>query len=138
MARGSIWDEELKKFAAYKDLSRHPNPSILHRWTTSGENEFGQLFQGFMDTKGMDVLDWIWYGDVPPHKTVTYPQYTMDIRPEKAKPYRTRITAGGNLLEYLGNVTTHTAGMETIKCHWNSVLSTKSAKYCIGEISNMY
>jgi len=86
----------------------------------------------------MDVLDWIHYSDVPPHKTITYPQYTVDIRPEKAEPYRTRITAGGNLLEYLGNVTTHTAGMETIKCHWNSVLSTKGAKYCTGDISNMY
>ena len=36
MARGLIWDEELKKFAAYKDLSKHPNPTIRHRWTTSG------------------------------------------------------------------------------------------------------
>ena len=114
MARGSTWDEELKKFAAYKDLSRHPNPSISHRWTASGENEFGRLFQGFMDTKGMDVLDWIRYSDIPPHKTVTYLRYTVDIRPEKAEPYRTRITAGGNLLEYLGNVTTHTGGMETL------------------------
>mmetsp|Transcript_1703 Transcript_1703/g.3400 ORF Transcript_1703/g.3400 Transcript_1703/m.3400 type:complete len:122 (+) Transcript_1703:409-774(+) len=25
MAGGSIWDEELKKFAAYKELSKHPN-----------------------------------------------------------------------------------------------------------------
>ena len=69
---------------------------------------------------------------------MTYPRYIVDIRLEKAEPYRTRITAGGNLLEYLGNVTTHTAGMETIKCHWNSVLSTKGAKYCTGDISNMY
>ena len=137
MAGGSIWDEELKKFAAYKDLSRHPNPTIRHRWTTSGENEFGRLFQGFMDTKGMDVLDWIRYSDVPPHKTVTYPRCTVDIRPEKAEPYRTWITAGGNLLEYLGDVTTHPAGMETIKCHWNSVHSTKDAKYCTGDLSNM-
>ena len=62
----------------------------------------------------------------------------MDIHPEKAEPYRTRITAGGNLLDYAGNVTTHTASMETIMCHWNSVLSTKGAKYCTGDISNMY
>ena len=119
-------------------MSKHPNPSIRRRWTTSGENEFGRLFQGFLDTKGMDVLDWIRHSEIPIHKTVTYPRYTVDIRPEKAEPYRTRITVGGNLLEYLGNVTTHTAGMETIKCHWNIVLSTKGAKYCTGDISNMY
>lgn len=28
--------------------------------------------------------------------------------------------------------------METIKLHWNSVLSTPGAKYCTGDISNMY
>eukprot|EP00532_Pseudo-nitzschia_australis_P003111 CAMPEP_0168188018 /NCGR_PEP_ID=MMETSP0139_2-20121125/15376_1 /TAXON_ID=44445 /ORGANISM="Pseudo-nitzschia australis, Strain 10249 10 AB" /LENGTH=158 /DNA_ID=CAMNT_0008110333 /DNA_START=112 /DNA_END=588 /DNA_ORIENTATION=- len=138
MAGGSIWDEELQKFAAYKGLSKHPNPTIRKRWTTSGENEFGRLFQGFLDTEGMNVLDWISRNDVPHDKTVTYPRYTVNIRPEKAEPYRTRITAGGNLLDYAGNVTTYTASMETIKCHWNSVLSTKGAKYCTGDISNMY
>ena len=32
----------------------------------------------------------------------------------------------------------HTSSMETIKLHWNSVLLTPSAKYCTGDISNMY
>jgi len=57
MARESIWDKELKKFAAYKDLSKHPNTTIRQRWTISRENEFGRLFQGFNNIEGMDVLD---------------------------------------------------------------------------------
>ena len=28
--------------------------------------------------------------------------------------------------------------METIKTHWNSFISTPNAKYCTGDISNMY
>ena len=28
--------------------------------------------------------------------------------------------------------------METIKLHWNSVISTPNAQYCTGDISNMY
>ena len=68
-----------------------------------------------------------------------YPRYTASNRPEKIdEPYRIRICAGGNLLPYDGDVTTHTASMETIKAHWNSVVSTKDAKYCTGDISNMY
>ena len=47
------------------------------------------------------------------------------------------ITAGGNLLAYNGDVTTHTASMETIEAHWNSVISTQDARYCTGNISNM-
>lgn len=28
--------------------------------------------------------------------------------------------------------------METIKAHWNTVVSMKDARYCTGDISNMY
>ena len=71
-------------------------------------------------------------------KKVTYARYTVAERPEKDEKYRTRITAGGDRLEYYGDVSTDSASMETIKCHWNSVLSTQGAKYCTGDISNMY
>ena len=76
----------------------------------------------------MDVLKWITKQQVPYGKRVTYPRYTTSNRPEKIdEPYRVRICAGGNLLPYDGDVTTHTASMETIKAHWNSVVSTKDA-----------
>jgi hypothetical protein len=52
---------------------------------------------------------------------------------------RTRITAGGNLItDYPGDVSTETAGLETVKIHWNSVLSTPGAKWMGMDISNMY
>ena len=75
MIGGLIWDEELKKFAAYKDLSKHPNPNIWDCWTISGEIGFGCLFQGFGTTEGMDVLDFILFTEVLPSKTVTFLQY---------------------------------------------------------------
>ena len=72
-------------------------------------------------------------------KFVTYLRYTDSLRPEKVdEPHRVRITAGGNLLQYDGNITTHTAPMETIKANWNSVVSTADARYCTGDISNIY
>ena len=49
-----------------------------------------------------------------------------------------RITCDGDVLDYFGDVTAHTASMETIKMHWNSVLLTPTAKYCMGNVSNMY
>ena len=79
MAGGSIWDEELQKFAAYRDLSKHPNTATRQRWTTSVENEFGHLFQGFLETKGLNVLEWITHDEVPQGKTITYPRKTVDI-----------------------------------------------------------
>ena len=87
----------------------------------------------------MNVLEWIRKDQVPKDKFVTYPRYTASLRPEKVnEQHRVRITARGNLLQYDGDVTTHTASMEAIKAHWNSVVSTKDARYCTGDISNMY
>ena len=71
-------------------------------------------------------------------KKVTDPRYNVDIRLEKSEPDRTRITAGGDRLDYHGNVSTHTVSMETIKTDWNSMVSMPNARYCTSDISNMY
>ena len=65
---------------------------------------------------------------------------TLRIRlsSRKDEPWCTQITASGNIFEYYRDTTTHCASMETIKYHWNSVLSTLGAKYCTADISNMY
>ena len=139
-ASGRVWDDDKAKMCSYKELINHLNPKVQQKWIRSGENEFGRLFRGFQpnDIEGIGVLDWIKRSEVPMGKKVTYPRYTVAVRPEKDEPDRTRITCGGNLLDYFGDVTTHTASMETVKMHWNSVLSTPGAKYCTGDISNMY
>ena len=126
--------------ASYRDLINHHNEEMKDRWLISGENKFGRLFCGFKPNNidGLGVLNWIKKQEVPLGKKVTYPRYTVAERPEKDEIYRTRITCGGDVLDYFGDVTTHTASMETIKLHWNSVLSTPGAKYCTGDISNMY
>ena len=135
---GRIWDEELNKMASYRELINHPNKEIRDRWDNSGTNEFARLLQGYGDVEGMNVLEIIHKHQVPANKKVTYARYTVANRPEKTEPARTRITAGGDRLDYDGAVSTDSASMETIKCHWNSVLSTANAKYCTGDISNMY
>ena len=105
-----------------------------------GGNKFDRLFQGFNPNKveGLNVLEWIPKTAVPVYKTVTYPQYTTTVRPEKDEKYRVQITAGRDRIEYEGDVSTHTASMETIKTHWNSVISTPNDKHCTRDISNMY
>ena len=143
-AGGGIWDNTLGKRAQYRDMIRHPNPDVRAKWLRSGESEFGRLFQGFEpnDIEGKDVLEWIKRSEVPKGKKVTYPRTTIADRPEKemggGERFRTRITAGGNLLDYHGSTYTPGASIETVKLHWNSVLSSPGYKYCTGDISNMY
>ena len=48
------------------------------------------------------------------------------------------MTTGGDILDYSGDTSTKSAGLETIKIHWNSVLSTPKARYMTMNISNIY
>ena len=73
-----------------------------------------------------------------PPFAVTYPRYIVAVHPEMSEPYRTRIIAGRDKIDYDGNVTMHTAPIKTIRMHWNSVILTPGAKYCTANISNMY
>ena len=48
------------------------------------------------------------------------------------------MTAGGNLIKYPGELMTRTADLATSKVIWNSVLSTKDAKFMGIDIKNFY
>ena len=45
---------------------------------------------------------------------------------------------GGNLINFPGDVTTPTADLITAKLIFNSVLSTKNAKFMCADIANFY
>ena len=60
--------------------------------------------------------------------TPTSARILVDCRPQKSDPNRVRITAGGNLIKCLGELTTRTTGITTTKILWNSVISTKGAR----------
>ena len=69
---------------------------------------------------------------------VTYASIIIDYRPQKEYPNRVRITAGGNLIIYPGELPTRTADISTSKILQNSVLSTKNAKYMSLDIKKVY
>ena len=75
---------------------------------------------------------------IPKDRTVTYTRIVVDYRPQKDDPNRVRITVGGNLIDYPGELTTRTAHLITSKILWNSVSSTPGAKFATGDIENMY
>ena len=71
-------------------------------------------------------------------KDVTYGQFVCTVRPEKAEPNQTRFTVGGDRINYPGEVTTPTAEMLVAKMLFNSVISTKDARFMTMDISNFY
>jgi hypothetical protein len=66
---------------------------------------------------------------LPKNQTVTYASIVVDFCSQKSDPHPIRITAGGNLINYPGELSTRTADLTTLKLMWNSVLSTAGAKY---------
>ena len=128
----------------YKDLIK--DPKCREDWLLSKSNELGRLLQGVgkndngtQRVKGYNCCNAIHKFEVEAGRTVTYARTVCTVRPKKDEPNRSRITAGGNLLhDYPGNVSTDTAGLELIKVHWQSILSTENAKYMTIDIGNFY
>jgi hypothetical protein len=71
-------------------------------------------------------------------KDVTYRQFVCTVRPDKAEPNQTRFTVGGDRINYPGKVATPTAEMLVAKMLFNSVISTKGARFMTMDISNFY
>ncbi len=100
---------------------------------SQGDNKMGQV-----GTNAMFVMDPKDIPNIPADRTVTYANIVVDFRPQKEDPHRIRITAGGNLINYPGKLTTQTADITTSKLHWNSVLSTQKAKYMCLDLKKFY
>ena len=56
----------------------------------------------------------------------------------KTEQHRTRLTIGGNLIDYPGDTSAPTADITTFKCLVNSILSTPNAECCCADVKNFY
>ena len=88
--------------------------------------------------KVSDTLHFIHKKDISKEKKITYAHFCCDIGLQKDEINRTRMTIGRNHLQYDRKTSTGTAGLETIKIHLNSTISTKNAKYAVVDIGNFY
>jgi len=59
--------------------------------------------------------------------------------PQKDDPYRIRFTVGGDkLIDYAGPCSAPTAEIQTAKCLFNSVISTKGTRFSVLDLKNLY
>ena len=75
---------------------------------------------------------------VPKEKKVTYGKIVCEVKPEKEYKERTRLTVGGNLLDFTGNLSAPTASVATVKCVFDSVLSTPGDRCLLADIKHFY
>ena len=132
----SVWDTKQQRMLEFNDLIKDPKTKQI--WTTSLANELGRLSQGIRNIKGSNCIKFIYKEQVPKGRNVTYSRLVVDYRPGKSDPNRTRVTVGGNLLTYEGELYTETTDIQGTKMLLNSVLSTKGAKFMTIDIKSFY
>ncbi len=104
-------------------------------------NEFGRLEQGVGGkVKATNTIFFISKNKVPKDriKDVTYGSFVCDIKQNKIETHQTRLTAGGDKINYPEDVGTLTADMTLIKTMLNSIISTRGAKCVMVNIKDFY
>ena len=82
----------------------------------SFDNELGRLSKGVGERiKGTDIIFLLAHEKIltDRRKDFTYVQIVCNCRPQKDKPNRTRLVAGGNLINFREDVSTRAADITT-------------------------
>jgi hypothetical protein len=130
-----------KSIGSYKRLMQ--DPATAETWMTAFGKDFGGMCQGDdktgqLGTNAVFVMTPSNVPLIPTDRTVTYARVVIDHCPQKADPNRIQITAGGNLINYPGKLTTRTTDVMTAKLLWNSMLSMPEAKNMCLDIKKFY
>ena len=123
-----------RKILGYRDLVKR-DPTV---WTNSVCNEHGRLSHGWKAHAGNDTIELIFHKDKPNYIRATYVRAVCNIQPQKTETHRTRLTAGGNLIYYPGEVSTPTSDLITIKLHINSAILDVKSRYICMDVNYFY
>jgi hypothetical protein len=82
------------------------------------------------------TIRFIHRSSIPKGRKVKYGSFVVDIKDHKEEKERTRLTVGGDQIDYPGDKSTRTAGLTTAKNLINSVISTLGAKFLVIDIKN--
>jgi hypothetical protein len=101
----SVINEETGASLEYRHLIN--DASTFTIWNEAAENEFGILAQGVGNRiNGSNTILFIPRQAVPKGNVFTYGRFVVDVRPNKSEIHRVRLTVGGNLIQYQGDVST--------------------------------
>jgi hypothetical protein len=98
------------------------------KWMRSTANDSTRLYY-------TNTIRLIQRSNIPKGRKVTYESFVVDIKDHKEENERTRLTVGGDQIEYPGDKSTRTAGLTTAKILINSVISTLGAKFLVVNIN---
>jgi hypothetical protein len=114
-----------------KNQERIPLLRYKIKWMRSTENEIHRFYK-------TNTIRLIRKSDIPTGRQAAYGSFVVDIKEHKAEREGTRLTVGGDQIEYPGDKSTRTAGLTTAKILINIVISTKGARFLVVDLKNIY
>jgi hypothetical protein len=120
---------ETGKYLKYQELIT--KLKYKNKWMKFTANEINRLYN-------TNTIRFIQRSAIPQGRKVTYGSFVVDIKDHKEEKERTRLTVGGDQIEYPGDKSTRTSGLTTAKFLINSVISTKGAQFMVIDIKNLY
>ena len=115
------------------------DPSTTEIWSQSASNEFGRLMDGNgYGVIGTQAMSMIKPAAIPRDQAITYASMVCDYGPLKHEAYRCRLVVGGDKLPYASDSAAPAANLIESKILFNSVISTKGAKFMTIDISNFF
>jgi len=114
----AVLDNDTVDLLEYRQLIK--NPKYKEVWSQSFAKEMRRLADA---TKKIRFVN---KHQIPNRrrKDITYGRIICKYQSEKAGPNQTRITVGGNCINYPGDCGTPTADLLTVKLLLNSIVST--------------
>jgi hypothetical protein len=97
----------------------------------STANEINRLYNN-------NNIRFIQRSNIPKGRKVTYGSFVVDIKDHKEEKERTRLTVGGDQIEYPGDKSTRTAGLTTAKNIINSVIFILGTIFLVIDINFFY
>ncbi len=128
----SVLNDETGDLLEYWHLLKHPKYKDV--WSQSFGKEIRRL------ATITETIAFVTKQQIPRdrRRDITYGQIVCEYRSEKKDPYLTRITMGGNLINYPDDCGTSTADLLTVKLMFNSIISTPNAKFMTIDIKDFY
>jgi len=128
----AVMDDETGDLLEYRHLMKHPKYKDV--WTKSFSKEIVRL------ATTTETIAFIKKDDIPITRRgdETYARIVCNFRESKKDKYRTRITIGGNLINFPDDCGTPTADLLTVKLLLNSIISTPNAKFMTLDLKDFY
>jgi hypothetical protein len=101
------------------------------KWMRPTSNEISRPYK-------TNTIRFIRRSNIPKGRKVTYGSFVVDIKDHKEEKERTKLTVGGDQIEYPGDKSTRTAGLTAAKILINSVICTLRAKFLVIDITIFY